>query len=701
MKFLITGMEIETRFLEEDWDVISETSMLHLAYLVKTLLPVRWIGWKNGAASKSYNQFLSQNISSETDPVMYIPTGSLAEGIGIPEAINRADRSKVEVFSDFDLLCVFKGMKFSTKEITPAVSEDFDGYLDYEHSPPGYARICLTRQPNNPAVCMKDESGKLYFSSSNLSNNVFSNFSVSEKDRTMEKVQQGPAMSVTDFGKQVLGNKIHVQPLTGIPMDFVPAFICAPWPDKACSWIARGMKSEWLNSQLIASIQEDGCHIVGVPSKASSKLDIEWRLSFSASEGRLAREAVTDHQRQCYIYVKILRHQIMKDENNVLSSYMFKSVFLHCCEYLPVRFWKDYPGNCILFLLDVLLECLKRKHVPTYFLPENNLVGHLDESGFETGIRLVTKLRSDPIAPILNFTDDKCILLHPLFGTFRLIVQPVLDDMKAFKQHRDKTLSIKRGIGESVSRICLLYLREHSDTSETLGLRKHQEAIRFLADSVKHWFPENSIGQVVNYFGQTIRSLEHALRFYKAAVSLSQEYPELTICRGNLACIYHASAYADDADDADEKSVNMPYIKEADELFEQVYADNKGSGIDYVTFLIKQKRYEKALAIIEDYTSDSNKCTDYSVYSYSRKEMRILDSSLRKHIEINGSVTGSALSFAFYYMVKCLLVLNPDKQASRITKILETLEKQEEEQMTKSSFSFFEKAKECVSKYYS
>lgn len=691
-------MEIHAEFLRKDWDSTSETPMLHLSYLINTLLPVRWIGWSNGSASKSYNSFLSQNPSTQDDSVTFVPTGSLAEGLGIPEAISRGDPSTVDVLSDFDLLCVFKGLKFSTGKIT-SLFEGFDGYLVYDYSPPGYARICLLTTPKNPAVCIYDEeSGKRFFSSADLSNCVFSSFSVSDQDKNRTKTQQGPAMTVQDPGVQVLSNTVKVQPVNGIPMDFVPAFVCEPWPEQACSWKTRGIKSEWLNSDLITSITEDGCHIVGVPAKTSEKPEIEWRLSFSASEGRLAREAVTDHQRQCYIYLKILRHQIMKCGNNVLSSYVFKSVFFHCCEQLPVGYWKDYPGNCVLYMLDVLLECLKRKHVPTYFLPENNLVGHLSHSEIETAIELVEKLRLDPVSPVLNFTDDKCLLLHPILGTFRMVVQPVLDDMNAFKQHRNKVLSIKRGISESTSRMVLLYLREHSDISESLGLRKHQEAIRCLAEAFTQWlhvlFAGNSLGHVINYFGLSIRTLVHSLRFFKAAFSLSNEFPELTACKGNLACMYHASAYADG------ESVNTDYLKQAGDLFEQIYVETKSSVIDYVTFLLKLSKYEKAKRILEIYIKDNHQTEDMSMYRYTSMEMNTLDESLRKHVEVHGHVSGDGLSFAYFYMVKCLLALNPNDKVHQIYTILENLKTHKKNQRLESSFNFFEQAKNCVSQSF-
>ncbi|XP_053399079.1 uncharacterized protein LOC123556852 [Mercenaria mercenaria] len=684
-------METDTEFKLDEWDDRSEISTLHLSFIIQTLLPIRWIGWKNGPAYKSYQKFLSENQSSEEDSVMYIPTGSQAEGIGIPEAIRKGSIPPTpEIFSDTDVLCIIKGMRFSTNRIDEP-SGEFHGYLDYEHSPPGYVRLCLLTLPKNPSMVIHDQdTGKHYLSSSNVSNYMFSNLTFTDADEEKVKYQQGPAMTITDRGKLMLNKKVKVQPFNEIPTDIVPAFICSPWPEKAKCWESRGRESGWLNPRLVTSVIADGCHVVGVPSKTSLKPDIEWRLSFSASEGRLAREAVTDHQRQCYIYLKILRYQIMQKEVTALSSYVFKSVFLHCCEKLPVSLWKDYPGNCVLYMLDVLLQCLHRKHVPTYFLSETNLVSHLNESDFQTAIKVIEKLRSDPITPVLEFMDHRCLLMQPLLGTFRMMMTPVLEDMKQFKQHRNKLLSIKCGISQSIFLICSLYLREHADGSDNLTLRKHQEAVKCLATAFSQWLhkvhPNDTLVTVINAYGLSLQALEYSVRFFKAAVSLSDEYPELGQCRGNLACMLHACAYAK------ESQINTDYLNQAGELFEQDYTESKAGTVDYVTFLLKQNEYEKAKEILEHFLGHCSHLFDM-LYSYSTKELNTVDEPLRCHIEANGNVTGDAFSFACYYLVKCLCALTLKGRSLEIKNVLHDLQQHRKDKKSECSFDFYEQAK--------
>ncbi|XP_060551117.1 uncharacterized protein LOC132712717 [Ruditapes philippinarum] len=684
-------MKMNVEFKTGEWDDCSETSMIHLSYIIQTLLPLRWIGWENGPGRKTYEKFLQDNSFNEEDIIKYIPTGSQAEGIGIPEAIRAGSISvQPEIFSDVDVLCVIKSMEFSTRELSKS-SLQYHGYLDYAHTPPGYVRICLLTMPKNPDMVTYDvETNKNYFRSYNVSEYMFSNLTFTDSENKKDKYQQGPAMTITDHGKQSL-NKVEIEPLNEISTDIVTAFKCTPWPHFASSLENRARNSEWLNSDLITSIFEDGCHVVGVPSKTSHKPDIEWRLSFSASEGRLAREAVTDHQRRCYIYLKILRYQAMNKGETALSSYMLKSIFLHCCEKLPVSYWKDYPGNCVIYMMDVLLECLQSKHVPTYFLPENNLISHLTNSDLQTAITVVQNLRCDLISPVLDFMDHRCLLLHPLLGSFKMMIQPVLDDMKHFKVHRDSLLSIKRGISQSISIICSLYLHENTtDGPEYIPLRKHQEAVKCLADVYTNWlhkvYPRDSLLSVVNTYGLSLKSLERSVRFFKAAVSLSEEYPEFNQCRGNLACMLHAYAYDKDGE------VNDQYLKQADKLFGQVYKEDKTCVVDYATFLLNQNRYREAKEILEDFLQN---CSDLfkNIYSYSAKEIKTVDDCMRIHIITYRSVTGEALSFVYYYIVKCLCALDIKDKSLTISKTLNKLQQHRNEIKTGCSFDFYEQAK--------
>ncbi|XP_045203817.2 uncharacterized protein LOC123556848 [Mercenaria mercenaria] len=679
-------MESHIKFIDSDWDDASELSTLHLSYLVQLLLPVRHVGWKKeNTFHKPFNIPLISGIDHTC-----IPTGSTAEGLNIPKCIVN-NSSMFEVFSDTDLLCVSYCLKISTREIH-GTGSGFSGYFDYnENMAPGYTKICFIDEVTNKDVLTFDsKSGKHFLNRENFIKGAYSDAKVhleTDKDTSI----QGPALSVTE--QELVEFKGKFDQHAGVSRDIVLALPCAPWPTIADKWKQRAKLSSWLQLQpsLVESIIEDGCHVVGTPPKKSQNPDLEWRISFSASEGRLAREAVTDHQRQCYIYLKILRHQVMKPDP-VLSSYVFKSVFFYACEKLPVSFWRDRPGNCILYMLDLLLECLKRRHVPTYFVPENNLINHLSEAELDMAIFQVQNLRDNPISPVLEFTNRRSFAYHSQIVPFSSMAQPLLDDMKTFAAHRDRRRAVNDGFLLTAVTICQFYLLEHmGEQYKEFEVQKHQEGIQTLIHLYNQWLKPSqfSVPPLVSFIASIGFEMEdHAQScdFYEAVVTLGDVYPEFLDLRGNLASLYHSSAYT-----FTDTSARDKYLRKANDLFKELYNENTHCVIDYVTYLVKENQFEEAKCVIEEFLDKADETTNI-VFSYSIKEMEIIDDNLRKHVQAHGIVFGDALSFAYYYLVKCLCSLQ-QQSLSQVSEALCKLEQHCKETKTESSFDFYNEAK--------
>ncbi|CAG2210704.1 unnamed protein product [Mytilus edulis] len=171
--------------------------------------------------------------------------------------------------------------------------------------------------------------------------------------------------------------------------------------------------------------------MVPVSHRHSSHSEIEWRLSFAKADQLLAVKAVTSSQRQCLIYLKILRLQL---NMNKLSSYCLKHVFLHCCDELHTTAWDNDPAGCVIYMIDILMECINRRHLPCYFLPKNNLINQLEDQDFDEIMSFLRKIRNDPLSPILDFTDERVLILSTedcisYNRKFRDIVQPVMNEI--------------------------------------------------------------------------------------------------------------------------------------------------------------------------------------------------------------------------------------------------------------------------------
>lgn len=641
-------MEINVDFNPEDWDVISDTSGLHFSNLIQTLLPIRLVGWK--CVKRHYDGAVAGMQASKLEPSdTFIVTGSLAEGLGIPFTITRTNPPRLEKHADSDVLWVMSSLKISTKSLSDTDTDEYKGYFDSKGLHPGYTRICLPSIKCEDEVFIRDpEQNKYFLSGAKLVEKVFSSRQTWNLALSEESWVQGPALTIVDNTEVTMDNfKI---PNIGGSRDLVLALPCFPWPEEAAAWRKRAQHSQWLDSALVDSIIADGCHVVAVPSKNSTNPDIEWRISFSASEGRLAREAITDHQRQCYVYMKMLRNQVMKTEP-ILSSYVFKSVFLHCCEQLPVDSWKSTPGACVLYMLDLVLDCLEKRHVPTYFLPENNLISHLSDEELLKAKSFVSKLRADPITPVLEFTDTRVFGLQNTFATFRELVKPLLDDMSQYKQHRNKDTSVLKGILATSNQICHYLLYEQTGNEEN-DSEKYKEAVRCLIDVYENWLQPMSLNatllQVINAGGLAVKDLDVSLRFFRAVVNLADEYPEFKDARGILACLCHSAAYIHPEGSDKRKE----YLNAAGQLFKQIYDENKTSAIDFVAYLFKQGKFEEAITIVDDIIA--NKKAD-SGYSYDSKEANVLPQPLKQHVEREGKLAGDAVAFAYFYKIMCVL----------------------------------------------
>lgn len=689
-------METSVEFRLEDFDGLSEIPVMHLTYIIQSLLPFRLIEWKT--VKRHYESVLASmgDQSSEDLGDAFIVTGSMAEGYAMPYSLTRTNPPTIEKTSDVDILWVPGNMKVSTKKLQGSYSPEFKGYFEEDGLQPGYTKICLpTLKENDNSFIFDEEEKKYYLSSTVMLQKVYSCIPSMKLAESEEALIQGPAFTVVD--NRIVTPRNMYEPNIGSARDLVTALVCSPWPEKANKWISRARRSPWLDAKLVESIVSDGCHVVAVPSKTALRPEVEWRISFSASEGRLAREAVTDYQRQCYIYLKILRHQVLKDTDVILSSYVFKSIFLHCCEKLPPHYWKDFPGNCVFYMLDVLLECLEKKHVPTYFLPENNLIAHLSQSELDAAIAFVVSLRIDPVTPILEYTDSRVIGYQSVIAPFREVMKPLLEDMKLYAEHRDKNTSLMKGIIGTGYNICHYLLHEQPSSKEA-EVAKHQEAIRCLIDVYTLWLIpmglNASLVQFINSAGLALKDSNISCRFFEAVVSLSAEFPEFLTVRGNLACMYHSCAYT--FPDGSEKRQEL--LDKAEKAFQQTYNENKCSVIDYVTYLVKVKKYEAARHILEEFCEKLDGHVPVSIV-YNANEQETLDEPLLQHVKKSGKIAADDISFAYFYLVKCYTALgNSGENSMQIKSILEKFELHSNREKAESTTALLHYAKSLVEK---
>ena len=125
----------------------------------------------------------------------------------------------------------------------------------------------------------------------------------------------------------------------------------------------------------------------------------EWRTSFSLAENKLG-ESVLPVQRHVMVLLKMIKKWYFPE---VISTYFLKNLLFWECEKKGEVFWReDKSGNCLLFMLDRLQECLESRCLPHYIMPQSNLLLHEDPSSLKEAAAVVADVRCNIFSKTYN-----------------------------------------------------------------------------------------------------------------------------------------------------------------------------------------------------------------------------------------------------------------------------------------------------------
>lgn len=444
-------------FVVEEWDEKANLSPHHLSYIITILLPKRLVTLERDINIESQLKAFCEEKHINNA----VPVGSSTEGFSIPYSMSYEVDSHLSSYVDADVLFVENDIQISM--IDPIQDMDTQAILESNDVHPGYCRVRLLKHGEN----LKDvltHNGNKYLSGQQIQNSAQKRMtSGRSKDDNTSIGIHGPAVSV-EYSTVLNADNIQTYGVR-IPLDMVYAVKVRQWPPEATEWVQRVKKGNWLGDELIESIVLEGCQVVPVAHKHSLNPNIEWRLSFAVAEKRIVRNAVTDAQRQCYIYFKMLRHLRLKDLE-VISSYCLKTVFFHACEVIPKPIWDTHTGQCLLYLIDSLISCIKQRNIPSFFMPHNNIVDDVPEEKWGDVESRLLEIRKDPITPILKFTDMNAISYIEIPFVFRENISFVLEDMEKFKVHRDIRRSAFDAFFTTSFRMSLLYILKPRPTQK-------------------------------------------------------------------------------------------------------------------------------------------------------------------------------------------------------------------------------------------
>ena len=156
-------------------------------------------------------------------------------------------------------------------------------------------------------------------------------------------------------------------------IEFIPAFRCLTWPMVAQEWRKRQRK--WPSPDVVDKVIREGFHLVVKAPKNGGNPECDFRISFSHAEYLLSQE-INEIQRECYRCLKTYHRVYLSTEAKGLISFHLKNIFLRTIEETGGDMWiESRRAECMWKLFANLLEALRERHLPHYFVRSYNLFG--------------------------------------------------------------------------------------------------------------------------------------------------------------------------------------------------------------------------------------------------------------------------------------------------------------------------------------
>lgn len=326
-------------------DEISGITMLHLSFLVKTLIKPRYFFEKN----KELKSLCDNNKDN------FIRIGSAALGL-------HADLYDfTEIMSSFSILekramteshhlsltlvAIFPRHKYCIRDtILENVSDKDVLIIDDSTTYPGYLRL----RPTTTAYW----SGCVEWLS--CQEGFLRNLKVSRIND--EVVKPYDCLSVEQFQGLEYG----------------------VWPRQAYDWTKREPQLGWPSKETIKEASEKGCLIIRRAHEFSEHPDIEWQFVFNEAEKVLV-QSFTDAMLYCFRVFKTLVDHQTRNLKVKPKTYWQLTTMFYSSEKIPHQVWSSNPGGCIMFLISMLHNHIHQKNLPHYFIPENNMIEHVED----------------------------------------------------------------------------------------------------------------------------------------------------------------------------------------------------------------------------------------------------------------------------------------------------------------------------------
>ncbi|XP_071949632.1 uncharacterized protein [Antedon mediterranea] len=215
--------------------------------------------------------------------------------------------------------------------------------------------------------------------------------------------------------------------------DKVLCFSCDSWPSSTDDYFTRQKQSNWPSQAILKEIRRLDCHVVSVGRHNSDTKDIEWRLSFSVAERKLIHEMPAPFF-GCMFALKAIKKKYRlfeSQQRKPFCSYFIKTACLWMCEKIPSK------TNNIMDLtrkvIDWLIDCYrpKEKNLPHYFIPQQNLIGHLSDACCNKVTKILAATKQDLWVMVMSSIAGGKVCLRPVIKREicdKLKIADIIDD---------------------------------------------------------------------------------------------------------------------------------------------------------------------------------------------------------------------------------------------------------------------------------
>jgi len=354
-------------------------------------------------------------------------TGSMFEGFADKVC---GDQDSMIIYKEFPLVKPASQNKVEDDEINIVLAEPIEGY-------PAYVKLKTKNKGSlNNMNVLNSVNEEGYVDGKKLLETL----------KFKEDTLHGPAMTS-------LYNKNY--PSTG-EQDSVPAFACPELPSLSLSFFTRRARSGWPPEKFRKEIQSKGCHVVAAGISGSLENELEWRWSFSVAELELIHH-MSQSMYTCMFSMKAIMkknwiHQESWDKKP-FCSYFLKTICLWLNEEVECGALDIVELLCLI--IDKLIKCYNEKFMPHYFIPAQNLIGHLNDGLCDCVVDWLNNIKEDLPVVLLNSID--------IDGKLIDAIDDFADDKRISLYEQDV-----EGAEDDYTKF-LNYLRENDDADDLLS----------------------------------------------------------------------------------------------------------------------------------------------------------------------------------------------------------------------------------------